>query len=35
MIKVAIERPEPSGVKVSRKNTALVTITSDFLVDDA
>jgi hypothetical protein len=28
-LKIAIERPEPQGVKMSRKNVALVTITSE------
>jgi hypothetical protein len=30
MLKVAIESPEPQGVKISRKNIALITITADF-----
>lgn len=34
MLKVAIESPEPSGVKVSRKNICLVTITGDYEVED-
>jgi len=34
MLKVAIESPEPQGVKISRKNVALVTITADFEVED-
>lgn len=29
LLKIAIERPEPQGVKMSRKNVALVTITSE------
>ena len=34
MLQVAIESPEPQGVKISRKNVALITITSDFAVED-
>jgi len=34
MIKVSIDDPEPSGVKVSRKNIALITITSDYTIED-
>lgn len=30
ILKVAIESPQPEGVKISRKNPAIVTITSDF-----
>jgi hypothetical protein len=30
MLKVAIESPEPQGVKISRKNIAIVNITADF-----
>lgn len=33
-IRASIESPEPSGVKISRKNTALVTITSNYSIDD-
>jgi len=29
MLKIALERPEPQGVKMSRKNIALVTISSE------
>jgi hypothetical protein len=34
MLKVAIESPSPAGVKVSRKNVALLTVTADFDVED-
>jgi len=34
MLKVAIESPKPAGVKISRKNIAIVNITSDFDVED-
>jgi len=34
MLTVAIESPEPAGVKLSRKNKAIVSITSDFEVED-
>jgi hypothetical protein len=34
MLKVAIESPEPQGVKISRKNIALVNLTADFEVED-
>lgn len=35
MIKVAIERPEPQGVKLSRKNMAMITITPEEVTDEA
>jgi len=34
MIKVALENPLPEGVKVSRKNTVLISITPDHTEDD-
>lgn len=34
MLKVAIESPYPEGVKVSRKNVAIINITGDFQVED-
>ena len=34
MIKVALENPMPEGVKVSRKNTVLISITPDHTEDD-
>jgi solute carrier family 8 (sodium/calcium exchanger) len=34
MLKIAIESPEPQGVKISRKNIAIINITSDFQVED-
>lgn len=29
LIRVALERPEPNGVKLSRKNVALITVTPE------
>lgn len=34
MLRVAIERPEPQGVKLSRKNIALITISPDDMEDE-
>lgn len=34
MLKIAIEHAQPEGVKVSRKNIAIVTITADFELED-
>lgn len=35
LMRVTLERPEPSGVKLSRKNAALVTITPEEADDSA
>jgi len=35
MLRVALERPEPQAVKLSRKNVALITITPEDAVDDS
>ena len=35
MLKVALENPEPKGVKMSRKNQAMITILPEDYEDDA
>jgi hypothetical protein len=34
MLRIALERPEPQGVKMSRKNIAIITITPDNMEDE-